>query len=184
MWAAKRRVVRARAKGTAVLLSAPGEKAVAVAWGSPAVGATNRNKDMRGGAAHLHRTLQLSVLRDHAFNRGARGVRSGSKVKFTGLTQTLGQLITASNRDSQSNCWVNLKIVGQPSEFQVNRQFRLGATREGCLEPAPSPLKLGPLRSPGRHSRRRRQPWSHSGRNRRHTRRRPGGARYPRNRTR
>jgi hypothetical protein len=28
------------------------------------------------------------------------------KVKFTGLTQTLGQL-TVSSRDYQSNCWVN-----------------------------------------------------------------------------
>ena len=30
-----------------------------------------------------------------------------------------GSTLTASNRDSQSNCWVNLKIVGQPCEFQV-----------------------------------------------------------------
>ena len=27
--------------------------------------------------------------------------------------------LTASNRDSQSNCWVNWKIMGQPCEFQV-----------------------------------------------------------------
>jgi hypothetical protein len=27
--------------------------------------------------------------------------------------------LTFSNRDSQSNCWVNWKIMGQPCEFQV-----------------------------------------------------------------
>jgi hypothetical protein len=30
-----------------------------------------------------------------------------------------GSTLTASNRDSQSNCWVNWKIMGQPCEFQV-----------------------------------------------------------------
>jgi hypothetical protein len=30
-----------------------------------------------------------------------------------------GSTLTASNGNSQSNCWVNLKIVGQPCEFQV-----------------------------------------------------------------
>jgi hypothetical protein len=30
-----------------------------------------------------------------------------------------GSTLTAANRDSQSSCWVNWKIVGQPCEFQV-----------------------------------------------------------------
>ena len=30
-----------------------------------------------------------------------------------------GSTLTVFNRDSHSNCWVNLKIVGQPCEFQV-----------------------------------------------------------------
>jgi hypothetical protein len=30
-----------------------------------------------------------------------------------------GSTLTASNRDYQSNCWVNWKIMGQPCEFQV-----------------------------------------------------------------
>ena len=30
-----------------------------------------------------------------------------------------GSTLTVSNRDSQSNCWVNWKIMGQPCEFQV-----------------------------------------------------------------
>jgi hypothetical protein len=30
-----------------------------------------------------------------------------------------GSTLTFSNSDSQSNCWVNWKIVGQPCEFQV-----------------------------------------------------------------
>jgi hypothetical protein len=30
-----------------------------------------------------------------------------------------GSALTVSNRDSQSNCWANWKIMGQPCEFQV-----------------------------------------------------------------
>ena len=30
-----------------------------------------------------------------------------------------GSTLAASNRDSQSNCWVNWKIMGQPCKFQV-----------------------------------------------------------------
>jgi hypothetical protein len=30
-----------------------------------------------------------------------------------------GPTLTVSNRDSQFNCWVNWKIMGQPCEFQV-----------------------------------------------------------------
>jgi hypothetical protein len=30
-----------------------------------------------------------------------------------------GSTLPASNRVSQSNCWVNWKIMGQPCEFQV-----------------------------------------------------------------
>ena len=40
------------------------------------------------------------------------------KVNRTGLAQTLGQ-ICDSNRDFQSNCWANLRILGQPCAFQV-----------------------------------------------------------------
>ena len=30
-----------------------------------------------------------------------------------------GSTLTVSNRDSQSNCWVNLRILGQPCEFYL-----------------------------------------------------------------
>jgi hypothetical protein len=30
-----------------------------------------------------------------------------------------GSTLTASHRDSQPNCWVNWKIMGQPCDFQV-----------------------------------------------------------------
>ena len=39
-------------------------------------------------------------------------------MKFTGLTHNLGQLY-GSYRDFQSNCWVNLRILGQPCEFYL-----------------------------------------------------------------
>jgi hypothetical protein len=46
------------------------------------------------------------------------------KVKLTGLAQILGKL-QASNRVFHSNCWANLKILGQPC--MVNFRFRLGS---------------------------------------------------------
>jgi hypothetical protein len=39
-------------------------------------------------------------------------------LKFTGLTQNLGQLY-GSYRGFQSNFWVNLRILGQPCEFYL-----------------------------------------------------------------
>jgi hypothetical protein len=39
-------------------------------------------------------------------------------LEFTGLSQNLGQL-EGSYRDFQSNCWVNLQILGQPCEFYL-----------------------------------------------------------------
>jgi hypothetical protein len=41
--------------------------------------------------------------------------------KIHRVDPAFGSTLTASNRDSQSNCWVNSKIVGQPCEFQVLR---------------------------------------------------------------
>jgi hypothetical protein len=52
-------------------------------------------------------------------------------LKSSGLTQNLGQL-QVSFRDFQSNCWVNLRILGQPCEFYLDvdvatePQFDLG----------------------------------------------------------
>jgi hypothetical protein len=40
-------------------------------------------------------------------------------LKFTGLTQNLDQL-SGFYRDSQSNCWVNSRILGQPCEFYLH----------------------------------------------------------------
>jgi hypothetical protein len=51
--------------------------------------------------------------------RGTIGpVEHGLNLKFTGLTHNLGQLY-GSYRDFQSNCWVNLRILGQPCEFYL-----------------------------------------------------------------
>jgi hypothetical protein len=33
--------------------------------------------------------------------------------------------LTVSNRDYQSNCWVNWKIMGQPCEFQVEGEYHI-----------------------------------------------------------
>ena len=44
-----------------------------------------------------------------------------ANLKFTGLTQNLGQL-QGSYRDFQSNFWVVLRILGQPCEFPFTAQ--------------------------------------------------------------
>ena len=44
--------------------------------------------------------------------------------KIHRVDPAFGSTLTASNRDSQSNCWVNWKIMGQPCEFQVPRSRR------------------------------------------------------------
>ena len=44
--------------------------------------------------------------------------RAAEAVQFTGLAQNLGQL-QASNGDSQSKCWANLRISNQPCESQA-----------------------------------------------------------------
>jgi hypothetical protein len=51
-------------------------------------------------------------------------------LKFTGLTQNLGQL-EGSYRDFQSNCWVNLRILGQPCEFYLRALAARGAGYRG-----------------------------------------------------
>ena len=55
-------------------------------------------------------------------NGGLRGARAGASIR-KGETHRVdpdcGSTLTFSNRDSQSNCWVNWKIMGQPCEFQV-----------------------------------------------------------------
>jgi hypothetical protein len=51
-------------------------------------------------------------------------------LKFTGLTQNLGQL-EGSYRDFQSNCWVNLRILSQPCEFYLISARRNRARMSG-----------------------------------------------------
>jgi hypothetical protein len=41
----------------------------------------------------------------------------GGDLKVTGLSHNPGQL-QGSYRDFQSNCWANLRILGQPCDFQ------------------------------------------------------------------
>jgi hypothetical protein len=45
------------------------------------------------------------------------GLRGEGKIHR--VDPDFGSTLTASNRDYQSNCWVNWKIMGQPCEFQV-----------------------------------------------------------------
>ena len=58
------------------------------------------------------------------------------KGKIHRVDPDFGSSLTVSNRDSQSNCWVNFKIVGQPCEFQVcgsSRSLRKSVSLLGGL---------------------------------------------------
>jgi hypothetical protein len=69
--------------------------------------------------------VTLSIVQPYSGGAaGPAGVLADGNLKFTGLTQNLGQLY-GSYRDFQSNCWVNLRILGQPCEF-----YLVAATRE------------------------------------------------------
>ena len=64
-----------------------------------------------------------------------------SKVKFTGVAQTLGQTLAAASRDTRSNCWVDWKIMGQPCGFQLSERRATGTGPavppvRGGLQPA------------------------------------------------
>ena len=39
--------------------------------------------------------------------------------KINGVDPDFGSTLTVANRDSQSNSWVNWKIMSQPCEFQI-----------------------------------------------------------------
>ena len=66
------------------------------------------------GPAHVEdREAVERVIRHH---RRRLGLQEG---KIHRLDPDFGSTLPVSNRDSQSNCGVNLKMVGQPCEFQV-----------------------------------------------------------------
>ena len=52
--------------------------------------------------------------------REARRVDLEDKIHRVG--PDFGSTLTVSNRDFQSNCWVNWKLMGQPCEFQVQAE--------------------------------------------------------------
>jgi hypothetical protein len=69
------------------------------------------------GPGH-HRRARAAGGRDRSPPRPAADAAAAEgKTYRVGLD--FGSTLTASNKDSQSNCWVNWKIMGQPCEFQV-----------------------------------------------------------------
>jgi hypothetical protein len=50
---------------------------------------------------------------------GSTAAVAAPKGKIHRVDPDCGPTLTVSNRDSQSNCWVSWKIMGQPCEFQV-----------------------------------------------------------------
>ena len=97
--------------------------AVAVAAASGAVGPRPEARPAGAGGS--------ATRGDGRQPRGDGGAAAAANnLKFTGLAQNLGQL-EGSYMDFQSNCWVNLRIWGQPCEFYFNRGGALG-TQSSC----------------------------------------------------
>jgi hypothetical protein len=65
------------------------------------------------------RNLAGHEPRAMVYFRVASSARPEGKVHRVG--PDFGSTLTVFNRDSQSNCWVDWKITGQPCEFQVRR---------------------------------------------------------------
>jgi hypothetical protein len=59
----------------------------------------------------------VGSVADPDFRRPSK--RTDMKGKTHRVDPDFGSTLTVSNRDSQSNCWVNWKIMGQPCECQV-----------------------------------------------------------------
>jgi hypothetical protein len=53
------------------------------------------------------------------------------KGKIHRVDPDFGSALTVSNRDSQSNCWVNLKIIVHPGDFQVHARGKRPGPRRG-----------------------------------------------------
>ena len=73
-----------------------------------------------------------------------------------GIDPDFGSTSTASNRDSQPNCWANLKNLGQPCEFQVGpragevpRAWQRAAPVRALA--APASKRSTPLSRPAAH---------------------------------
>jgi hypothetical protein len=58
---------------------------------------------------------------------------ANTRLKFTGLTQNLGQPY-GSYRDFQPNCWVDLRILGQPCGLYLTRR-QLGTPPASAAAP-------------------------------------------------
>ena len=51
--------------------------------------------------------------------RSSASARADGEPEIHRVDPEFGSTLTVSNRDSQSNCWVNLRILGQPCEFHL-----------------------------------------------------------------
>jgi hypothetical protein len=94
-------------------------------------------------APHMHLTFSsrethIDLCASHVFV-----YLTVSNLKFTGLTQNLGQLYKGSYRDFHSKCWVNLRILGRPCDFYLSSGRCCPRSREGA-----SALRRGRGRRP------------------------------------
>jgi hypothetical protein len=86
-----------------------------------------------------------SLQRAAAVALVAQGCREGTRHRGG---PDFGSSLTASDRDSQSNCWVNWKIMGQPCEFQVEGGSSPGSGRPYSKRQCSTPGKRAAACSP------------------------------------
>jgi hypothetical protein len=86
-----------------------------------------------GAPALLAADLQRPRALAEDVHLSARGQVKGKNYR---VDPDLGSTLTVSNRNYQSNCWVNWKIMGQPCDFQVSAAA--SAARRGAAHVANS----------------------------------------------
>jgi hypothetical protein len=80
----------------------------------------NTKAEGRAERATAARRRRPAGARGLRLARGSRPWAAGThEGKIHRVDPDSGSTLTVSNRDSQSDCWVNWKIMGQPCEFQA-----------------------------------------------------------------
>jgi hypothetical protein len=99
--------------------------------------------------AHAPHQLVADELRTADFAEAKASWRAQAEGKIHRVDPDFGPTLTVCNRDSQSNCWVNWKIMSHPCELQVLGQP--GPARP-LPRSAPAQLDSGRCRTPRLHA--------------------------------
>ena len=99
----------------------PGTTVRLRSYGVEACARDVRQGASRVGAAYLR--LRWAALLSPRMCVATVGGLTASEGKIHRVDPDFGSTLIDSNRDYQSSCWVNWKIMGQPCGFQVHRGY-------------------------------------------------------------